>query len=79
MGRQLSADYEADRRIREERHRQVIEQQLGQFPRELARCTCNTPSFDRDDHANTCALGPASIASSGRERSATRDLPEQRF
>lgn len=75
----MSTDYEADRRTREERHRQVIAQQLGQFPRELARCTCNTPSFDRDDHTNTCALGPAKFVSSDRGWPATSDLPEQRF
>lgn len=75
----MTADYEADRRTREERHREVITQQLGQFPRQLARCTCNTPSFDRDDHANTCPLGTTSIASSDRGWPATRDLPEHQF
>lgn len=73
-------DDETDRRIREERHREVITQQLGQFPRELARCTCATASWDRDDHANTCPLGTASIASSNPAGwSPTHDLPESRF
>ncbi|OJZ75698.1 hypothetical protein BRW65_03950 [Mycobacterium paraffinicum] len=75
----MTTDYEADRRTREERHREVITQQLGHFPRELARCTCNTPSFDRDDHANTCPLGPAQLLSSGQKGASTRELPELRF
>ncbi|MCV7076979.1 hypothetical protein [Mycobacterium szulgai] len=28
------------------------------FPIALRRCTCGTPSYRRDDHANTCPLGP---------------------
>lgn len=72
-------DYEADRRTREERHREVITQQLGQFPRELARCTCSTASWDADDHANTCPLGPTPPLSSDRATRPTRDLPEARF
>lgn len=75
----MTADYEADRRTREERHRQVVTQQLGQFPRELARCTCDTPSFNREDHANTCPLGPTPPLSSDHAAQATRDLPEARF
>lgn len=63
----------------EERRREVITQQLGQFPRELARCTCDTPSFDRGDHANTCPLGTTEIASSNRDWPAHQQLPEQRF
>lgn len=29
-----------------------------EFPRELARCRCGTPSFEPNDHANACPLGP---------------------
>lgn len=75
----MTADDEADNKTREERHREVIAQQLGEFPRELARCTCSTVSWDRDDHANTCPLGAASVASSNASRSPTHDLPEHRF
>jgi hypothetical protein len=75
----MTADFEADRRTREERHLEVIAQQLGQFPRALARCTCNTPSFDRDDHANTCPLGPGMTLSSDHRLASTDDLPESRF
>lgn len=75
----MTADYEADRRTREERRREVIAQQLGGFPRELARCTCSTASWDQDDHANTCPLGPTKTLSSDHQRSPAHDLPESRF
>lgn len=71
--------HEADNKTREERHRELVEHQLGQFPRELARCTCNTPSANRHEHANTCPLGPIPPASSDHAWPATYDLPEQRF
>lgn len=75
----MTADYEAARQTREGRRREVIAQQLGEFPRELARCTCNRPSFNRDDHANTCPLGPTPPLSSLHATPATRGLPEARF
>ncbi|OCB25007.1 hypothetical protein A5674_22150 [Mycobacterium malmoense] len=73
------SEAKADNKTREERRREVIAQQLGEFPRELARCTCDTPSFNRDDHANTCPLGPTKTLSSDRRRSPTYDLPELQF
>ncbi|MEZ0352380.1 hypothetical protein [Mycobacterium sp. pR1184] len=75
----MTADYEAYRRTREERHRQVVTQQLGQIPRELGRCTCNTPSFDAADHATGCALSLSPPLSSNPTRPATRRLPEEMF
>ncbi|WP_145013218.1 hypothetical protein [Mycobacterium marseillense] len=75
----MTADYEADRRTREECRREVIAQQLSEFPHELAQCTCNTPSFDRDDHANTCLLGPVPSFTTNSTRAVTPDLPEGRF
>lgn len=32
------------------------------FPRELGRCRCGTASFDANDHANACPLGPDTAA-----------------
>ena len=73
----MTADHEADRRTREERHREVIAQQLGgdEFPR---RCTCSTPSGDPDDHAVTCAVSGRAL-SSNPTRPAIRRLPEEMF
>jgi hypothetical protein len=61
------------------RQREELLEQLAEFPHELARCTCGTPSFNRDDHANTCPLGPTPPLSSNPSRPLTRDLPEFRF
>lgn len=73
----MSADYKADSRTREERHREVIAQQLADaYPR---RCTCSTPSWHPDDHANTCPLGPTPPTSSNPTRPVTRHLPEEMF
>lgn len=67
------------RRDADDKRRQVIEQ-LGEFPPELARCTCNTPSLNRDDHANRCPLGPTPpLSCNPNRRPPTRDLPEERF
>lgn len=33
------------------------------FPRELSRCQCGTASFQPDDHANGCPLGPTRLVS----------------
>lgn len=67
-------------KVDEEGRRQVIAQQLGGFPRELSRCTCSTASWDRDDHANTCPLGPTPPTSSTPARQPTaRRPPEEMF
>lgn len=66
-------------KVDEERRREVIAQQLGGFPRELARCTCNTPSFDPADHTNGCALSLSPPLSSNPTRPAIRRLPEEMF
>ncbi|EUA09559.1 hypothetical protein I546_4158 [Mycobacterium kansasii 732] len=66
-------------RSREERHREVVAQQLGEFPPALRRCTCATASFNRDDHAGTCRLGTTPPLSTDAAPAATWDLPELRF
>lgn len=40
------------------------------FPRELSRCRCGTPSFDPNDHANSCPLGPTPPPSTNPNASA---------
>lgn len=59
--------------------RDYLHKQATEFPRELARCTCDTPSFNRADHANGCALSLAPPLSSNPTRPATRRLPEEMF
>lgn len=63
----------------DEQHREELLKQLAEFPRELARCTCGTRSFDRDDHTNSCPLGPMPPLSTDSTPPATYDLPECRF
>jgi hypothetical protein len=63
----------------DERHREELLAQAAEFPRELARCTCGTRSLDRDDHANTCPLGPTPPLSSNPTWPSTYDPPEWRF
>jgi hypothetical protein len=62
-----------------ERRRAQVLAQLAAFPRELARCTCGTRSFERDDHANTCPLGPNPPLSSNPTEPVTLGQPEWRF
>ncbi|KUI13451.1 hypothetical protein AU191_16815 [Mycolicibacterium acapulense] len=62
----------------EQRRAEMIAQPAA-FPHELARCTCGTRSFERDDHANTCALGPNPPLSSDPTDSPFLEAPELRF
>lgn len=45
-----------------------------EFPRDLARCRCGSPSFDADDHSNACPLGPTPPLSTNPAAS-TLDAP----
>jgi hypothetical protein len=54
-------------------------EQATEFPPELRRCTCGTPSFNRDDHSSSCPHGPTPPLSSDRSWPPTYDLPETRF
>lgn len=64
----------------DERHRVAIARQLDEFPPELRRCTCGTPSFNRHDHSSVCPLGPTPPLSSNPDYwPPTRRLPEDMF
>lgn len=63
----------------DDRNREALLAQLAAFPRELARCTCGTRSFERGDHANTCPLGPKPPLSSNPTEPTTLDAPEWQF
>jgi len=36
----------------DERRREKLLAEFAEFPCELPRCTCSTPSFNPDDHAD---------------------------
>ncbi len=70
----MSTDPERTQQWHEYLHKQTTD-----FPTELARCTCGTASFNRDEHADTCPLGPTPRLSNDRNWPQTNDLAEQRF